>query len=304
MLHIQVPATTANMGPGFDSIGMAFKLYNNVWVKRLPDGNPKVVFTIKRNPELTVPTDETNLIYQTIVRFYKELDIKDRIPPIEITQEDYIPSTRGLGSSAACIVAGLYAANWLSGVGLTKDELANLATLIEGHPDNVAPAIFGGIVIGVMAGQRLEYIKLDNPGLKRLKFAVMIPDFPLSTEKARGILPDNIKMKDGIFNASRTALMTAALLTGDFDKLRVAMDDCFHQPYRARILPDMEEIFGAAKGFGCKGIFLSGAGPTIIAAVTEDDFNNKMGQYLSGLKDKWSISFIEPDFDGTKACNV
>lgn len=300
MIKIRVPATTANMGPGFDSIGMAFKLYNHIWVEEMPEGANGLTIEIKSNQD-GIPKDETNLIYTSMQRFYIEAGITKPMPPIKITQEDYIPMTRGLGSSAACIVGGLFAANELSGAGLSKHELAVMAAKIEGHPDNSTPAILGGIVVGALNGESLDYIKIDSSRLvqDKLSFSVMIPDFRLSTEKARGVLPPSYSMKDAVFNASRSALMVASLLTGDFDKLLTAMDDRLHQPYREKIIPGMQEIFAEAKRLGAKGIFLSGAGPTLIAVNDRPFFNVEMKDFLSTLPNNWTLSELEPDNNGT-----
>ncbi len=296
MMHIQTPATTANMGPGFDCIGMALSLYNHLWVEPC-DGPCRI--ECKNDPENLVPRNPDNhLIVKSMQRFYQELGL-GTMPGVHLIQEDFIPMTRGLGSSAACIISGLTAANALSGAGLGKDELAFLASHIEGHPDNAAPAILGGLIIGVLTSKRLEYIKVDNAFIRGLRFAVMIPAFPLETEKARKILPESYSREDVIFNASRTALLSAAFLTGDIEKLALAMDDRIHQPYRQTIIPGMEAIFEKSKAFGANSVFLSGAGPAMIAITQQESFLQDMGAFLGTLPDKWDIAFIEPDFNGT-----
>jgi homoserine kinase len=208
--------------------------------------------------------------------------------------------TRGLGSSAACVVGGLVAANELSGKRLGKQQLARIAAQIEGHPDNSTPAIVGGIVVGAMDGKNLDYIKIDTAEIvkKGLSFSVMIPDFRLSTEKARGVFPPNYTMKDAVFNASRSALMVASLLTGNLDKLMVSMDDRLHQPYRQSIIPGMAEIFKEAKKLGAKGVFLSGAGPTLIAVNDRPFFNVEMKDFLAALPNQWRLTELEPDNNG------
>ncbi len=294
MIHVKTPATSANMGPGFDAIGMSFELYNNIWVC---ESDKKLEIECKNDVTGKVPKDETNLIYSSFVKFYEEAGIKN-IPGIKIIQEDYIPMTRGLGSSAACIISGLLAANEMSGVKLSRDALAFLASKIEGHPDNAAPAILGGVIVGVLTESKLEYIKIENDFVKNLNYAVMIPSFPLSTEKARNILPKTIPLSNGIFNASRTGLMVAALLTGASDKLMNAMDDSFHQPYRRTIIDGMDEIFDKSKQLGAVSVFLSGAGPTIIALTQDSSFIEKITPFLHTLQHKWDISYIKPDFAG------
>ncbi len=297
MLHIKVPATTANMGPGFDCIGMALKLYNNLWVSvnDAPGAKP-VEIEVKSQHDITIPTDESNFIYVSIRRFYEEMGINKEIPPIKMIQEDSIPLTRGLGSSAACIVAGLLAANELSGAGLSRDELINLAAKIEGHPDNSTPAFTGGLIAGAMTDGVLDYVKIVPH--ESLRFAVMIPDFPLSTEKARGVLPKVVPMADAVYNASRTALLVYAYMTGERAKLRTAVSDRLHEPFRMPIVPDMRGIFEQSRKLSAHGVFLSGAGPTIIAVTTDDGFVGRMGEYLQTLPNKWRIQYIEPDLTG------
>lgn len=294
MIHIKVPATTANMGPGFDCIGMALKLYNNLWVE---ESNETLVVENRRN-DVNIPLGRSNLIYRSMISFYKELGIKKRLPGIKLIQDDAIPITRGLGSSAACIVSGLLAANEISGTNLKREQLCELAAKIEGHPDNSTPAIVGGVVIGAMENGKLEYVRLAPEKFMELRFAVMIPDFPLSTKKAREVLPGSVSMADAVFNISRAALMTAALFNGDFSKLSVAMDDRLHQPYRMDMVPGMEQIFVSARKCGAKGVFLSGAGPTIIAVYNDDSFAAEMESHLKMLPDKWEIKVLEPDSDG------
>lgn len=292
MLSLKIPATTANMGPGFDSIGMALQLYNNILIEEIESG---LEIEIKNEGSFYIPRDETNLIYKTIDDFFKMIGKKT--PGLKIIQEDNIPLTRGLGSSAACIVAGLMAANKLSNANISKREMAELAAKIEEHPDNSTPAIYGGMVIGAMENEKLEFIKIDVP--KELTFNVMIPSFTLSTETARKVVPNNITLKDAIYNSSRTALLVASIMNKDFDKLETAMNDRFHQQYRMPIIPNMENIFKKSKEFGAKGVFLSGAGPTLIA-ITKDNnkFYDVMNEFLKSLDGEWNIYLLKPDSNG------
>ena len=158
MIHIQIPATSANMGPGFDSIGVALQLYNHIWVEEIAEG---VVIEVKREQAIPVPRNEENLIYQTMKYLYDQKGLT--MPGVRIIQEDYIPMVRGLGSSAACIVGGLMAANELAGRPCTKEELAQMAAKLEGHPDNSNPAIFGSMVVGAQDENRMNHVRLDLP---------------------------------------------------------------------------------------------------------------------------------------------
>jgi len=215
-----------------------------------------------------------------------------------MAQVDHIPMTRGLGSSAACVVAGLLAANELMGAGLSRDELTDMAAKIEGHPDNTTPALAGGLVIGVMTEGSLEYLRLSPHLWEKLRFALMVPDFTLSTETARSVLPTQYSRQDVIHAASRTAMLVAALTTGDFPKLSAALDDRIHQPYRKPLVPDMEAIFEYARLSGAYNAFLSGAGPALIAVTEDEWFLPRMSVFLRGLPNNWTIDWVQPDIRG------
>ena len=293
MIKVKVPATTANMGPGFDSIGMALQMYNIAYAEEIEEGLEIII----QNGNPDIPTDESNLIYQTICHFYKE--IGREVPGIRIIQQDSIPHTRGLGSSAACIVAGLHIANALSQSFFSKEELVQMAAQLEGHPDNTTPALLGGMTIGAMSKEDMKYVKVHVA--ENIHFAVMIPDFTLSTKLAREALPAQIPLADGIFNASRAALLAASMITGDVDNLTMAMEDKFHEPYRAKLIPNMPEIIAKSRSCGAKGAFLSGAGPTLIAVIKNVvSFRKEMAEYLSTLENEWQIQMLQADQDGAK----
>ena len=294
MIHIRIPATSANMGPGFDSIGIAVELYNHIWVEEQATG---LTIDVKRDQAIPVPTDETNLIYKTMKYFYEQKGLK--MPGVHIVQEDYIPMVRGLGSSAACIVGGLFAANALAGNICDKDELAQMAAQLEGHPDNSNPAIYGSMVVGAQDENKMNHVRLELPD--DLIFATMVPDFPVSTADARGVLPDSYTRKDMVFNASRAALLVASMMTGKYENFDMAMEDCVHQPYRAQLIPGMHEIFKHAKEFGAVASYLSGAGSTLMAMVTKDqaeEFERKMSAYLGTLEHNWELNLLKADMQG------
>ena len=313
MISIQVPATSANMGPGFDSIGVALQLYNHLWVEEIPEG---VEIEVRRKQPIEIPTDETNLIYQTMRHFYEKKGLA--MPGVRLVQEDYIPMVRGLGSSAACIVGGLLAANALAGNPCGREELAQMAAMLEGHPDNSNPAIFGtmicsifaifhvlewtfSMVVGAQDEKIMRHVRLELPD--DLLFAIMVPDFPVSTEKARGVLPASYSRGDVVYNVSRGALLVASILTGNYENLAMAMEDKIHQPYRKTLIPGMEEIFEAADGFGAAACYLSGAGSTLMAMVRRDGaevFQRKMSAYLRTLPNNWELTLLEPDLEGAK----
>ncbi|MGL4361820.1 MAG: homoserine kinase [Cellulosilyticaceae bacterium] len=293
MIKVKVPATTANMGPGFDSIGMALQMYNIVYAEEISEGLEIII----ENGNVGIPTDETNLIYKTICHFYDV--IKRDVPGIRIIQKDTIPHTRGLGSSAACIVAGLHIANALSRSFFSKEELVQMAAQLEGHPDNTTPAILGGMTVGAMNEEDMKYVKINVA--ENIHFAVMIPNFTLATEKAREVIPEQISLKDGVFNASRAALLTASMITGDIENLAMAMEDRFHEPYREQLIPNMRQIFEHANKCGAKGSFLSGAGPTLIAVVKNVvSFRREMVGFLDTLDVEWQVQMLQADQSGAK----
>lgn len=293
MIKVKVPATTANMGPGFDSIGMALTMYNIVYAEQIDEGLEIII----QDGNPNIPTDESNLIYKTICYFYE--NIGKPVPGIRLIQQDSIPHTRGLGSSAACIVAGLHIANAMSQSFFSKEELVQMAAQIEGHPDNTTPALLGGMTIGAMSQNDMKYVKVPVPDT--LHFAVMIPDFTLSTELARQALPKEVSLQDAVFNASRAALLAASMMIGDMDNLEMAVQDCLHQPYRSKLIPNMEEILEKARYYGAKGTFLSGAGPTLLAIIKNVvDFRREMVQYLGSLEQDWQVQMLQADNQGAK----
>lgn len=265
MVCIQVPATTANLGPGFDTIGMALQLFNIVEMAETENG---LLIEIEGEGADKIPKNENNIVYQAAIALFKEAAYKQR--GLKIRLINNIPIASGLGSSAAAIVGGLMAANTIAGYPLGEKELLNLATSLEGHPDNVAPAILGGIVVSTVLDGDVKFIQIKPPAA--LKCVIATPDFELSTKKAREVLPQSISLNDAIFNISRVAILVASLIAGDLSLLSVGMDDKIHQPYRSNLIPGMKKVFAAAKLAGAKGVALSGAGPTLIA-LTEDNSN-------------------------------
>lgn len=258
MVRVQVPATTANMGPGFDTLGMALKMYNYVEMEAAGYG---LQIDVEGEGADQIPRDKRNIVYSAAARVFKVSGFSPAGLRIKITNN--IPLARGLGSSAAAIVGGLVAANVISGSKLGEKELLNMASEIEGHPDNVAPALLGGIVISALVDGEVKCSKIDAPA--KLKCVAAIPDFTLATKLAREVLPQSVSIVDAVFNISRTALLVTALMKQDFNLLATAMDDKIHQPYRANLVPGMKKVFAAAKLAGARGIALSGAGPTLIA---------------------------------------
>jgi homoserine kinase len=296
MISIKVPATSANMGPGFDCLGVALDLYNDYEIEETASG-------IEITGCEECYSNETNLIYTSMQKCFEVLNYQPKGLKININSS--IPISRGLGSSAACIVGGIAAANELAGGKLTKAQLLEIANAIEGHPDNVAPALLGGMIIAVQNKGKVyhENVKIaDN-----LRFCAIIPDFTLSTSEARAALPHKLSYGDAIFNISRATLLVTALANGSYDLIRHACEDALHQPYRSKLIPGYDEIMQKSKELDCLGIFLSGAGPTIMAIIknTDQSFVSGIQSFLDTLKDKWIVKELHIDYEGTvisKAC--
>lgn len=297
MFKIQIPATSANLGAGFDALGLALTFYNYVEMEQSDR------IDIASSDGMEIPTDEKNLIYISAKDLFSVCGKK--LEGLKLRQTNAIPMARGLGSSSACIIAGLVGANKMLGDPLTKDDLVDLSAQIEGHPDNTAPALLGGIVTAVFDGRKVHWVKQEV--FTKLKFVAIIPDFELKTEKARACLPKEIAHKDAVYNLSRAALFSASLLTGKFENLRTAVDDRLHQPYRMELIPHCKEVFDIAYTHGAYGAYISGAGPTIMAIVDENNtyFAGKMKFSLdnSGLSG-WQVHEFRIDNDGTKIVGV
>ncbi|MDY0235601.1 MAG: homoserine kinase [Gudongella sp.] len=268
MIQINVPATSANLGAGFDTLGIALNRYNKFYIKEIE----KVDFI------------NENLVYKSYRKVFEILD--KPIVEVEIIIDTDIPLSRGLGSSAACIVGGVMGANEILGNLLSKEEILEISTMIETHPDNVAPAIYGGMVTSVMEGDKVYYCQI--PIKNKLEFIALVPDFKLSTKMARGVLPEIIPYKDGVFNVGRVGLLLGALTTGRDDLLKHAFKDKLHQPYRGDLIPGFNEIMDFANYSGALGCYLSGAGPTIMCISNEGNL---------GFKDSIKV-FMENNYPG------
>ena len=226
MIKVTVPATSANLGSGFDSLGIALTMYNTIYIEEY-DG-----IDIASLDNVKIPTDETNMVYSSAKRIYEILN--KPFKGLKIRQINNIPMARGLGSSSACLIGGLLGANALLGNPLTKDELINLSAAIEGHPDNTTPAILGGLVTCAIDSGKVYSVSV--PVNHHAKFVALIPAETLKTSHARSVLPSTVSRQDAVFNLSRSALMTASLFSGSLENLRVATNDVLHQPFRMGLI--------------------------------------------------------------------
>ncbi|MDU7253882.1 MAG: homoserine kinase, partial [Clostridium sp.] len=245
MIEVRVPATSANIGPGFDCLGVAVNMYNKFFVEEIKEG---LIFQGCEDKF----KNEDNLIYVAMKKCFDKIGYKPTGLRIKI--ESDIPVSRGLGSSAACVVGGIVSANELAGRVLNKKELLDLAVEVEGHPDNVNPAFCGGMTVSISDNKEIIYSKVKVS--EGIKFCALIPDFTLSTEKARTVLPKSIDYKDGIFNIGRTALMVSALNNGDFHLIKHACKDKLHQDYRAKLIENFYSIKKQCEKLNSLGVFL------------------------------------------------
>lgn len=253
-LQIRVPASSANLGPGFDCMGVALDWWNTIQVE-----------TIARGLEIEcphgLPRNTENAVVQGMMAIYEHA--KRKMPAVRLQMDANIPIASGLGSSSAALVGGILAGNALMGNPFSRDHLVTFATHLEGHPDNVAPALLGGLVVAVQEGEFVQAARIALP--RHLRTVIFVPTQSLLTKISRGVLPKRVPRADAIYNAGRTALWIAALYERRLDWLNQATRDRLHQPYRAKLVRGMEELFDAARNAGAAGVALSGAGPSIIA---------------------------------------
>jgi homoserine kinase len=257
-VSITVPATTANLGPGFDCIGAALTLYNDFKFTRLDEGD--LTITVTGTEAARVITDGDNLAYQAFVKLYQHLNLTP--PPVKIEIQLDVPLARGLGSSATAIVGGLVGANQLAGSPLSQSQVMELAIAMEGHPDNVVPALLGGCRLAATSGTGWEIC--DIPWHEDVVSIVAIPDFELSTKEARGVLPTDVSRADAIFNIAHLGLLLRGLETGKGNWLKAGLQDRLHQPYRKALIKGYDAVNLAAVAAGAYGMVISGAGPTLL----------------------------------------
>jgi homoserine kinase len=271
-VRVRVPATSANLGAGFDALGLALALYNEVMADEA-DGT-----TVRIDGEGVgrLATNDRNVVARAVRLAFEAAGRP--FHGVALTCVNRIPTARGLGSSAAAWVGGLVAGNALLGTPLQRDALLDLAARAEGHPDNVAAALLGGLTVSCATAEGIRAVSLPVP--PTLRWIVLVPDFSSATAEARGVLPSSVPRGDAVFNVQRVALLLAGLQAGRTDLLGVALDDRLHQPYRRRLFPWMPDVVAAARRAGALGCVLSGAGPSLLAAVADDDATTKVAQAM------------------------
>ena len=281
-VSVKVPATTANLGPGFDCLGLALPIYNTITVEEtIMPGTGIEINIIDETHEqdlISIPTDENNIVYKAIELLYNS--IGQSPSELKITIKTQIPIARGLGSSAAVIVGGLIAANELLGRPADEAALLSIATEIENHPDNITPAVVGGFVVSSLEEDgSVVYSKINWP--KDWNITVCIPDYELSTSIARSVLPAEVPMKDAIFNLKHTAMLIQAVNTHDEKLMKIALDDRLHQQYREKLIPGLTEIKEALKHEdNVLGVVISGAGPSVLV-ISHGNNLNKIRETVS-----------------------
>ncbi|GAB3385558.1 homoserine kinase [Humibacter soli] len=290
---VKVPATSANLGPGFDTLGLALALYDQLTVT--VRDRPGATVEVHGVGEGEVPTDETNLVVRSIAHTFNAVDVP--LPGLDLVAHNSIPHGRGLGSSGAAIVSGILAAKGLLEgiVELTPQRLLTLATELEGHPDNVAPALFGGLTIAWMSGAGPQHKKLMvHRGVSPLVF---VPEHVMSTALARSLQPTSVPHEDAVFNVSRSALLVAALVQSP-ELLLAATEDKLHQNYRAKAMPETDRLISALRDAGFPAV-VSGAGPSILVLCSDPAQRLAAAELVAERSDTtWQPLLLAVDFLG------
>jgi homoserine kinase len=281
-VSVKVPATTANLGAGFDCIGAALSLYNQ-FTFTLAEGLQIVAQGAEAE---RVDLGSQNLAYQAFVKVFDRL--QRPVPGIKLEIDLEVPLARGLGSSATAIVGGLLGGNGIAGFPLSPAEIMEMAIAMEGHPDNVVPALIGGCRLAASYGEKWEIC--DVPWHSAIVPVVVIPNFELSTAEARQVLPNTYSRADAVFNISHLALLMRGLETGNGQWVRAGLVDRIHQPYRQKLIKGYAEVEQASVAAGAYGMVISGAGPTLLALVD----GSSASQVVQAMSEAWQIMGIEP----------
>ncbi len=290
----RIPASTTNLGPGFDVLGLALQLYSTVSLEITGSSTEVVVSGVDVEK---IPSTPEHIAFQAVESIFQRSG-GQQPDGLKLTIANGIPAIRGLGGSGTAILGGLLTANVLCGNMFSLSEILNFATAIEGHPDNVAASLYGGLVISVQEEEHIHTIQLVcDPALH---VVLAIPEFTLSTQKARDILPKTVDFADAIYNISRSSLLVASIATGKLDMLPLAMKDKLHQPYRSTLIPGFNDVVEAATSAGALSIALSGAGPTIAAYCLNnmDQVGNRMQEAFNQHGIPCKIKVLSADLDG------
>lgn len=291
--QIKVPATSANLGPGFDSVGIALSKY--VTLDCVPA--EAWYFSVPEEDQPYIPSGKSNLIYKTAL-FTAEAMGYDSLPPTHVELTNDVPIARGLGSSSTAVVGGIELADRLLGLGLNRYEKFKIACDIEGHPDNVGPAIFGGIMVSNYDGEQLDYVPFKD-GIEELTWLAIVPDYHLETEKARGLLPVEIDYKEAVNNSGSANVLVAALATKNWPLAgKMMQSDQWHQPYRQVLIPGFSSFKEVLEKEGSLGHYISGAGPTTVALF--DEWNDGKEKRLKEALSDFKVEPLQVDLSGVK----
>ncbi len=296
-VKVRVPGSSANLGPGFDSLGLALAIYNYIEAEETDNGLEIKILDAETKEFL--PTDEKNLVYKSMKYLFDKADYK--MSGLKLTLSSEVPVTRGLGSSSACIVGGLVAANELCGNKFSPREIITMATKIEGHSDNVAAAFLGGFTVSVLDKDEVFYYSHKING--DLKCVVLIPDYAITTQKSRNTLPGYYPKRDVAFNISHVSLLVASMISGHYENLLCAIDDRMHEPYRKIFIDGYQKLYNKLKSYGALGTFISGSGPTLASIVESDDaelFYEDIKEYTDRAFPTWSVRLLDIDNEGAK----
>ncbi|SFL96301.1 homoserine kinase [Salibacterium qingdaonense] len=291
-LVITVPASSANLGPGFDSIGLAVNRYLTLEAEPAPEWH----FSSDSAELQDIPQGKENFIYVAAEELARQLGLE--LPPCRVKMTSDIPLARGLGSSAAAIIAAVELADRLTGASLSKKEKMRFASLWEGHPDNVGPCLYGGLLVGAHSQDATDMVHCGVPGVD---LVMVIPAAELMTKKARGILPEQVEYHQAIRGSSVSNVLVAALIKGDWELAGKMMgQDVFHHPYRAKLVPGLEDIMEHAKEYGAYGAALSGAGPTVMCLAPRGSGETVQKQLQMDFPD-FDVQTVQPDAFGASA---
>lgn len=290
----RIPASTTNLGPGFDVLGLALQLYSTVTLEIVGEEPEVVVSGVDVDK---IPSSPQHIAFKAVETIFQHSGIE--IPKgLKLSIVNGIPAIRGLGGSGTAILGGLLTANLLCDNPFSQSDILNFASSMEGHPDNVAASLYGGLVISVQEGNHIHTIQLEcDPALH---IVLAIPDYTLSTQKARDVLPKTVEYADAIYNISRSSLLVASIATGKYEMLPFAMKDKLHQPYRSNLIAGFDEVVESATTAGALSVALSGAGPTI-AAYCLDNIEKVGEQMHEVLKERdipCQIKVLRADQEG------
>jgi len=301
MIKIRVPATTANLGPGFDCLGLALKLYLNLEIEEIEKGLV-IEYQGEGAEKFSAKKKEDILIWRSAELVLKKIGLEKFRKGLRIKAFNQIPITRGLGSSASAIIGGIVGAAKLYNSDLTNQNMLELALSLEGHMDNIVPALIGGFTLAYKTGQEeIKWARIEIP--PDLRIVLAIPEFTLNTGKMRQVLPRKVALSEAIFNLSRSALLVNTLQNSDWGMLAEAMEDRLHQPYRVPFIPGIEEMFSQIKKTGLAGIALSGSGPSVVSLTkvsSEEAISKIMKDAFLKEGIACRILVLEADLEGTK----